>query len=133
LQNITGFTVDDQSPLSFLIYFFNFLALSQLFVVCLRMKVLNINQLLIRNRNGPQRYFSDYQFIQKSEMNTYYFQKSLPRLPIPKIEKTLERYLTAQKPILTEEEFKFTEDACKKFEKSGKIQIKCLENPRKLA
>lgn len=53
-------------------------------------------------------------------MPTYYFQKSLPRLPIPKIEKTLERYLEAQRPILSDEEYKFTETACKKFVKSGK-------------
>lgn len=87
------------------------------------MKVLNVNQLLFRNRNGLQlRYFSDdYQYIQRSNMPTYYFQKSLPRLPIPKIEKTLERYLTAQRPILTDEEFKFTEGACKKFVKAGKL------------
>lgn len=52
-------------------------------------------------------------------MPTYYFQKSLPRLPIPKIEKTLERYLAAQRPLLSDEEYKFTEDACKKFSKSG--------------
>lgn len=52
-------------------------------------------------------------------MPTYYFQKSLPRLPIPKVEKTLERYLAAQRPILNDEEYKVTEDACKKFMKSG--------------
>lgn len=93
------------------------------------MKVLSINQLpLIRNRIDLQCYnfirnlsnsSDDYQYLQKSNMPTYYFQKSLPRLPIPKIEKTLERYLAAQRPLLSDEEYKFTEDACKKFSKSG--------------
>lgn len=96
--------------------------------------MLNINQLpLIRNRIDPQcynfvRYLSsqtsdDYQYLQKSNMPTYYFQKSLPRLPIPKIEKTLERYLAAQRPLLRDEEYKFTEAACKKFVKSGEYLI----------
>lgn len=94
------------------------------------MKMLKINQ-LIRNRFDVQcfnfvRYLSqnssdDYQFLQKSNMPTYYFQKSLPRLPIPKIEKTLERYLASQRPLLSDEEYKVTEAACKKFVKSGKI------------
>lgn len=92
------------------------------------MKVLSINQLpLIRNRidthcYGFIRYLSqnnDYQYLQRSNMPTYYFQKSLPRLPIPKIEKTLERYLAAQRPILSDTEYEFTEEACKKFVKSG--------------
>lgn len=99
------------------------------------MKVLSINQFpLIRNRFDVQcynfvRYLSqnsndEYQFLQKSNMPTYYFQKSLPRLPIPKIEKTLERYLAAQRPLLSDEEYKVTEAACTKFVKSGKIIYK---------
>lgn len=93
------------------------------------MKVLSLNQLpLIRNRIDIQcynfiRYLSQnndsYQYLQNSNMTTYYFQKSLPRLPIPKIGKSLERYLAAQRPLLSDEEYKITEDACKKFEKSG--------------
>jgi carnitine O-palmitoyltransferase 2 len=100
------------------------------------MKLLSINQLpLIRNRidshcYGFIRYLSqnnnDYQFLQRSNMPTYYFQKSLPRLPIPKVEKTLERYLAAQRPILNDEEYKVTEDACKKFIKGGDLIIEDL-------
>lgn len=99
------------------------------------MKVLSLNQLpLIRHRVDAQcyglvRYLSDnknvdYQYIMRSNMNSYYFQKSLPRLPIPKVEKTLERYLAAQRPLLNDEEFKFTEEASKKFIKAGKFKIK---------
>lgn len=94
------------------------------------MKVLQLNQLsIVRNRVDQHLFqitrhsssFQDetYQFLQRSNMNTYYFQKSLPRLPIPKIEKTLDRYLAAQRPLLTDEEYRKTEDYCKKFSKSG--------------
>lgn len=62
----------------------------------------------------------EYQFLSpRSNMPTYYFQKSLPRLAIPKPEKTLERYLAAQRPLLSDEEFKRTEGYCNKFIKSG--------------
>lgn len=95
------------------------------------MKVLNINQLpLVRNkldlhlyqiaRKSSSLQNDDYQFLQKSNMPTYYFQKSLPRLPIPKAEKTIQRYLAAQRPLLTDEEFKTTEGYCTKFMKTGK-------------
>lgn len=97
------------------------------------MKVLSINQLpLIRNRIDSHCYgfirnlsqnSDEYQYLHKSNMPTYYFQKSLPRLPIPKVEKTLERYLAAQRPILNDVEYKVTEDACKKFMKSGKFTV----------
>lgn len=96
------------------------------------MKVLSLNQLpLIRHRVDAYCYGfvrnlsqnNDYQFIMRSNMPSYYFQKSLPRLPIPKVEKTLERYLAAQRPILTDEEFKVTEDATKKFMKAGKTSL----------
>lgn len=72
---------------------------------------------LSRNFSSPSH--EDYQFLQHSNMPTYYFQKSLPRLPIPKAEKTLERYLAAQRPLLSDEEFQVTEANCKKFMKSG--------------
>lgn len=97
------------------------------------MKVLSVNQYpLIRHRIDVQcfnfiRYMSqsqnrddDYQFLQRSNMPTYYFQKSLPRLPLPKIEKSLERYLEAQRPLLSNDEYSVTAAACKKFVKSGK-------------
>lgn len=42
----------------------------------------------------------DYQYLEKSILPTMKFQKSLPRLPIPKLEKTIERYLSALEPII---------------------------------
>lgn len=42
----------------------------------------------------------DYQFLQRSKLPTMHFQKSLPRLPIPLLSKTCDRYLAALHPIL---------------------------------
>lgn len=99
------------------------------------MKVLNLKQLpLIQLRNGANsnlllRYAStqeDYQYLHKSNMPMLYFQKSLPRLPIPKVEKTLERYLAAQRPLLNDDEYKHTEDACKGFMKQGAWELQAM-------
>lgn len=99
------------------------------------MKLLNLNHLpIVRNRlelqlhlNQTTRNLStqndEYQFLHKSNMPTYYFQKSLPRLPIPKPEKTLERYLAAQRPLLTDDEYEVTKGYCKKFMKAGMLQF----------
>lgn len=51
----------------------------------------------------------DYKYWQNSVIPTMHFQKSLPRLPIPKLEKTCERYLAAQRPLLTNELYSKTE------------------------
>ena len=40
-----------------------------------------------------------YQFLDRSPVHTLKFQKSLPRLPIPKLEDTCKRYLDSQKAI----------------------------------
>lgn len=58
----------------------------------------------------------DYQYLQRSKIPTMHFQKSLPRLPVPKLEDTCKRYLDAQRPILTSEEYKNTESYTKIFE-----------------
>lgn len=42
----------------------------------------------------------NYQYIQRSKVPTMHFQKSLPRLPIPELSKTGERYLKAIRPLL---------------------------------
>lgn len=96
------------------------------------MNVLHLNKLqIVRNRfehyvyqmsrNSSSANQDKYQYLQHSNMPTYYFQKSLPRLPIPKAEQTLKRYLAAQHPLLTDEEFRVTESYCNKFMKSGII------------
>lgn len=46
-----------------------------------------------------------YQFLHRSKLPTYYFQKSLPRLPIPKLPLTIARFLAAVQPIIDQEEY----------------------------
>lgn len=60
----------------------------------------------------------NYQYLQMSAVPTLHFQPSLPRLPIPDLQKTCQRYLRAQKPILGDEQYKITDDYVKKFESS---------------
>ena len=45
-----------------------------------------------------------YQFLHKSPVHTLKFQKSLPRLPIPKLEDTCKRYLESQQAITDDPE-----------------------------
>lgn len=59
--------------------------------------------------------YVDYQFLQRSKIVTSHFQKALPRLPIPELEKTCERYLAAQKPLLIDDVYKKTEENVKQF------------------
>ncbi|XP_064138065.1 carnitine O-palmitoyltransferase 2, mitochondrial [Loxodonta africana] len=61
------------------------------------------------------------QYLQCSIVPTMHYQDSLPRLPIPKLEDTIRRYLSAQKPLLDDGQFRKTEQFCKSFENgSGK-------------
>lgn len=57
-----------------------------------------------------------YKYLQESIIPTYHFQKSLTKLPIPKLEDTITRYLNALKPILSESDWKKAEQTAKKFE-----------------
>jgi carnitine O-palmitoyltransferase 2 len=45
----------------------------------------------------------DYQFLERSKIPTMKFQKSLPRLPIPQLEKTIDRYLSGLQPIILDQ------------------------------
>lgn len=68
------------------------------------------------------------QFLQVSKIPTMHFQPSLPRLPIPKLENTCDRYLAAQKPLLTQEKFDRTFKYVTEFKNSeGKILQGVLE------
>jgi carnitine O-palmitoyltransferase 2 len=49
----------------------------------------------------------DYNYLKPSILSTDHFQYSLPRLPIPKLELTCERYLTALKPLLNDDDQAF--------------------------
>lgn len=56
------------------------------------------------------------QYLHRSIVPTMHFQKSLPRLPIPKLEDTVRRYLNAQKPLLDDDQFRKTEELGRSFE-----------------
>lgn len=56
------------------------------------------------------------EYLQHSVVPTMHYQDSLPRLPIPKLEDTVRRYLSAQKPLLDDSQFRKTEQICKSFE-----------------
>lgn len=42
-------------------------------------------------------------------------QDSLPPLPVPALQQTMEKYLSAIKPLVDEEEFEYTQDLVKDF------------------
>ncbi|XP_038615450.1 carnitine O-palmitoyltransferase 2, mitochondrial-like [Tachyglossus aculeatus] len=54
-------------------------------------------------------------YLHKSIVSTLHYQKSLPRLPIPKLEDSVKRYLQAQMPLLSEEQFRQTEGFSQSF------------------
>ncbi|CAI5777770.1 carnitine O-palmitoyltransferase 2, mitochondrial-like [Podarcis lilfordi] len=54
----------------------------------------------------------DRPFVHWSTIPIKHFQPSLPRLRIPKLEDTINRYLAAQKPLLNEEEDRNSEKTC---------------------
>nr|XP_028589279.1 carnitine O-palmitoyltransferase 2, mitochondrial isoform X1 [Podarcis muralis] len=68
---------------------------------------------------GPRRNYSQdgsvSQYLHRSLVPTMHYQKSLPRLPIPKLEDTIRRYLNAQKPLLDDAQFRKTEQLAVNF------------------
>ncbi|XP_006011714.1 carnitine O-palmitoyltransferase 2, mitochondrial [Latimeria chalumnae] len=55
------------------------------------------------------------QYLHESIVPTMHYQKSLPRLPIPKLEDTITRYLAAQRPLLDDKQYRTTEQLAKSF------------------
>lgn len=46
-----------------------------------------------------------YQYMQRSKVPTMHFQKSLPRLPVPDLNNTKDRYLNALRPLLSQDKY----------------------------
>lgn len=67
----------------------------------------NVCHKYIQQRNLTNKNIKDitYQYLQRSKVPTMHFQKSLPRLPIPDLSKTGERYLKALRPLLSEDQY----------------------------
>ena len=71
--------------------------------------------------NSQTHYYStliDPDFLHQSIVPTNYFQKSLPRLPIPKLHQTCERYLKAQQILLNNVDYTETEAVIKNFKET---------------
>ncbi|XP_064473345.1 carnitine O-palmitoyltransferase 2, mitochondrial-like [Ornithodoros turicata] len=66
---------------------------------------------------------ADYQYLQRSIVPTMHFQKSLPRLPIPELEKTCQRYLAALQPILNADEYERSQKVVDKFRKGEALEL----------
>ena len=65
-----------------------------------------------------------YQYLHKSPVHTLKFQKSLPRLPIPKLDATCRRYLESQKAITDDPEvYKNTESIVMDFMNGEGVRI----------
>ncbi|KAF4072349.1 hypothetical protein AMELA_G00262090 [Ameiurus melas] len=56
------------------------------------------------------------EYLHRSIVPSMHYQKSLPRLPVPKLEDTIRRYLAAQKPLLNEEQYSKTEKLAHEFQ-----------------
>ncbi|CAH0702329.1 unnamed protein product [Spodoptera exigua] len=84
----------------------------------------NVCQKIIQQRNFTRKNIKDvnYQYLQRSKLPTMHFQKSLPRLPIPELSKTSERYLNALRPLLTTKQFEEAQQRTNNFiAKEGKV------------
>ena len=60
-----------------------------------------------------------YQVPDESDEKTFQYDESLPPLPLPPLDNTLNKYLDTVRPHVTEEEFAVTEQLVKEF-KDGK-------------
>lgn len=57
----------------------------------------------------------DKQFLQRSIVPTNHFQDSLPRLPVPELDKTCEKYIAALKPFIITDKLQKTIQIVEKF------------------
>lgn len=75
----------------------------------------------VRRRNYSTE--SSSEFLHRSVVPSMHYQKSLPRLPIPKLEDTIKRYLAAQRPLLDDDQFTATEKLAQDFQNSVGKQL----------
>ncbi|KAI1715476.1 choline/Carnitine o-acyltransferase domain-containing protein [Ditylenchus destructor] len=68
-----------------------------------------------RSTKGINYDSDEYQYLHKSEIPTYHFQKSLRRLPIPKLEDSCRRYLDAVNAVVSESDYQEAEKIVKGF------------------
>uniref|UniRef100_A0A3P9IJ20 Carnitine palmitoyltransferase 2 n=2 Tax=Oryzias TaxID=8089 RepID=A0A3P9IJ20_ORYLA len=63
------------------------------------------------------------ELLHRSVVPSMHYQKSLPRLPIPKLEDSISRYLAAQMPLLDDDQFRTTEKVAQDFLKGEGRQL----------
>uniref|UniRef100_A0A182JUM5 Choline/carnitine acyltransferase domain-containing protein n=1 Tax=Anopheles christyi TaxID=43041 RepID=A0A182JUM5_9DIPT len=68
----------------------------------------------------------EYQYLQRSKIPMLHFQPSLPRLPIPELEKTCARYLAAQQPLLSSDAFERTKEIVNQFSQQDGPKLQAL-------
>ncbi|XP_030571120.1 carnitine O-palmitoyltransferase 2, mitochondrial [Drosophila novamexicana] len=76
-----------------------------------------------RNSTTTTTHGNHYQYLQNSKLPTLYFQRSLPRLPIPLLEKSCERFLAAVQPILSAEEHRETQQVVEQFRQGVGMEL----------
>ena len=57
-----------------------------------------------------------------SGFGTFDFDKTLPKLPVPSLDQTLDKYLTSVRPFVTEQEFERTKMNCKNLMECPEVQ-----------
>ncbi|XP_068446236.1 carnitine O-palmitoyltransferase 2, mitochondrial-like [Clinocottus analis] len=67
-----------------------------------------------RNYSSQKKSLTEYS--SQNVVPLMHYQKSLPRLPIPKLEDTVRRYLAAQRPLLDDDQFRTTEKTAQDFQ-----------------
>ncbi|XP_007531987.1 peroxisomal carnitine O-octanoyltransferase isoform X1 [Erinaceus europaeus] len=72
------------------------------------------------------------QLAKSTEERTFQYQDSLPSLPVPSLEESLNKYLAAVKPFANKEEYKRTEEIVQNFKKGigEKLHQKLLERAK---
>ncbi|CAD5218507.1 unnamed protein product [Bursaphelenchus okinawaensis] len=81
------------------------------------------------NRDNDEAFFksNDYQLLQQSKLPTWYFQKSLRRLPIPKLEDSVKRYLYAVEAVCSPEQLKEAQEVAEPLVANSELQAKLKE------
>ena len=53
---------------------------------------------------------------------TFSFDRTLPKLPVPTLEQTLDKYLTSVRPFVSDAEFQRTKEFCEKLKEDPEVQ-----------
>uniref|UniRef100_A0A8C2XNR5 Choline/carnitine acyltransferase domain-containing protein n=1 Tax=Cyclopterus lumpus TaxID=8103 RepID=A0A8C2XNR5_CYCLU len=60
----------------------------------------------LHKRHYSSKKESSTEYLSQSVVPSMHYQKSLPRLPIPKLDDTVRRYLASQRPLLDDDQFR---------------------------